>query len=52
MPVVIEDKYRTRYIEGLKEYRETAKTALLEELFTEEQKEYAKKVDYFLGEDV
>ena len=32
------------------EYRETGKTALLEELFTEEQKEYAKKVDYFLGE--
>ena len=51
-PVVIEDKYRTRYIEGLKEYRETGKTALLEALFTEEQKEYAKKVDYFLGEDV
>ena len=50
--VVIEDKYRTRYIEGLKEYRETGKTALLEALFTEEQKEYAKKVDYFLGEDV
>ena len=51
-PVVIEDKYRTRYIEGLKEYRETGKTALLKDLFTEEQKEYAKKVDYFLGEDV
>lgn len=52
VPVVIEDKYRTRYIEGLKEYLETGKTALLEELFTEEQKEYTKKVDYFLGEDM
>ena len=51
MPVVIEDKFRGRYIEGLKEYRETGKTGLLEELFMEEQEEYAKKVDYFLGED-
>ena len=50
MPVVIEDKFRGRYIEGLKEYRETGMTGLLEELFKEEQKEYAKKVDYFLGE--
>lgn len=51
-PVVIEEKYRTRYIEGLKEYRESGKTTLLEELFTEEQKEYAKKVNFFLGVDV
>ena len=50
-PVVIEDKFRGRYIEGLKEYRETGKAGLLEELFMEEQEEYAKKVDYFLGED-
>lgn len=50
-PVVIEDKFRGRYIEGLKEYRETGKTGLLEELFKEEQEEYAKKVDYFLGEE-
>lgn len=51
VPVVIEDRFRTRYIEGLKEYRETKTTALLEELFMEEQKEYAKKVDYFLGDN-
>ena len=50
-PVLIEDKFRGRYIEGLKEYRETGKTVLLEELFMGEQKEYAKKVDYFLGEE-
>ena len=50
-PVVIEYKHRVRYIEGLKEYRETGKTGLLEELFKEEQEEYAKKVDYFLGEE-
>ena len=50
-PVVIEDKFRGRYIEGLKEYRETGKAGLLEELFMEEQEEYAKKVDYFLGEE-
>ena len=50
-PVIIEGKYRARYIEGLKEYRETGKTTLLEELFTKEQEEYAKKVDYFLGEN-
>ena len=36
---------------GLKEYRETGETALLQELFQEEQLEYAKKVDYFLGEE-
>ena len=51
MPVVIEDRHRLRYMGGLKEYRETGETALLQELFQEEQLEYAKKVDYFLGEE-
>lgn len=51
IPVVIEDRCRTKYIEGLKEYRETRKTALLESLFAEEQQEYAKKINYFLGEE-
>ena len=51
-PVVIEDKFHSEIArEGLKEYRETGKTGLLEELFKEEQEEYAKKVDYFLGEE-
>ncbi len=50
-PVIIEDKFRGKYIEGLKEYRKTGKTVLLEELFKEEQEEYARKVNYFLGED-
>ena len=50
-PVVIEGKYQVRYIEGLKECREPGETALLQKLFSEEQEEYAKKVDYFLGEE-
>ena len=50
-PVVIEDRHRNRYMGGLKEYRETGETALLQELLQEEQLEYAKKVDYFLGEE-
>ena len=51
IPVVIEDRHRSRYIGGLKEYREAGETVLLQELFQEEQLEYAKKVDYFLGEE-
>ena len=51
IPVVIEDRHRNRYIGGLKEYREAGETVLLQELFQEEQLEYAKKVDYFLGEE-
>ena len=51
IPVVIEDRHRNRYFGGLNEYRETGETALLQELFQEEQLEYAKKVDYFLGEE-
>lgn len=51
IPVVIEDRHRNRYMGGLKEYRETGETALLQELLQEEQLEYAKKVDYFLGEE-
>ena len=49
IPVVIEDRHRIRYIGGLKEYREAGETVLLQELFQEEQLEYAKKLDYFLG---
>ena len=52
IPLVIEDKYRTKYIEGLKEYRETGKVGELQRLFEEEQKKYFEKVAYFLGEDV
>ncbi len=51
MPVVLEDQYRTKYIDGLKEYRENGTTSLLQELFVEEQKKYAEKVRYFLGEE-
>ena len=51
IPVVLEDQHRTKYIEGLKEYRETKETTLLQELFSEEQKKYAEKVAYFLGEE-
>ena len=51
IPFVIEDQYRMKYIEGLKEYRETGKTGVLEELFAEEQKKYAEKAAYFLCEE-
>lgn len=51
IPVVIEDQYRTKYIEGLKEYRKNGETTLLQELFAAEQKKYARKISYFLGED-
>lgn len=51
IPVVLEDQYRTRYIDGLKEYREKGETGLLQELFAEEQKKYADKAAYFLGEE-
>ena len=51
VPVVIEDKYRTKYIDGLKEYRETGTTVLLQELFVIEQKKYAGKIAYFLEEE-
>lgn len=49
IPIVLEDQYRTRYIDGLKEYRETGGTTLLQVLFAEEQEKYAGKVSYFLG---
>lgn len=51
IPFIIEDQCRMKYIEGLKEYRETGKTEILQELFAEEQKMYAKKTAYFLGEE-
>lgn len=50
IPVVLEDKFRMMYINGLKEYRETNKTTLLQKLFADEQKKYAEKVSYFLGQ--
>ena len=51
VPVVIEDKYKTKYIDGLKEYRENGTTVLLQELFVIEQKKYAGKIAYFLEEE-
>lgn len=51
IPFVIEDRSRTKYIEGLKEYRNTGKIELLQKLFAEEQKKFASKVSYFLGEE-
>ncbi len=50
VPVVLEDQYRTSYLEGLKEYWETGKITRLLELFTKEQQKYAGKVSFFLGE--
>lgn len=51
IPFIIEDQYCTKYIEGLKEYRETGKTELLQKLFVEEQKKFAEKVAYFWGKE-
>lgn len=51
IPFVIEDQYRTKYIEGLKEYRNTEKTELLQKLFAKEQNKFANKVAYFLGKE-
>ena len=49
-PVIIQDQNRNKYIEGLKEYRSSGTTALLQQLFTQEQANYQAKVEYFLGE--
>ena len=49
-PVIIQDQNRNKYIEGLKEYRLSGTTALLQQLFTQEQANYQAKVEYFLGE--
>ena len=52
IPLIVEVKYRTKYIEGLEEYRETGRVGVLLGLFEEEQKKYLEKVAYFLCEDV
>ncbi len=52
IPLIIEAKYRTKYIEGLKEYRETGRVGALLKLFEEEQKNFLEKIAYFLCEDV
>ena len=52
IPLIIEVKYRTKYIEGLAEYRETGRVGVLRGLFEEEQTKYLEKVAYFLCEDV
>ena len=49
VPVVIEDRCRVKYMEGLKEYRETGSVGRLAELFFAEQEIYSEKVRYFLG---
>ena len=48
VPVVIEDRYRMKYIEGLREYREIGETSILQELFLKEQSKYVEKISYFL----
>ena len=48
VPMVIEDRNRMRYIQGLKAYQDTKKTEILEKLFAEEQEMYKEKVRYFL----
>lgn len=50
-PVVIEHRLRMKYLEGLRQYRDSGQTDFLEELFCEEQEIYAGKIRYFLGAD-
>lgn len=50
LPFIIEDRYRSNYIEGLKEFRESSTTTLLQELFQAEQIKYLEKIHYFLDE--
>lgn len=48
MPVVIEDRNRNEYLEGLKEYREERVLKKLSDLFTKEQQFYFEKCKYFI----
>lgn len=50
MPFIIQDKNRSKYINGLLEYRKQNKTDILVELFTEEMIEYQKQCEYFTNE--
>ncbi len=50
-PIIIEDRFRMEYIDGLKEYREIGTVDHLIELFLKEQDEYAGKVEYFFGDE-
>lgn len=47
IPVIIEDKNRYEYIDGLKEYRETGQVGRLLGLLTKEQDAYKKQLEYF-----
>ena len=51
-PVVIEYQYRSRYMESLREFWKAKKIDLFQDLFIEEQEAYAKKINYFLNEDL
>lgn len=47
IPVIVEDRNRYEYIDGLREYQETGQTERLLELFKKEQNVYEKKLEYF-----
>ena len=49
MPVIIEDRNRVAYIEGLQEYHKSGEIKKLTGLFCAEQKEYEKLVKKFIG---
>lgn len=51
IPFIIEDENRMQYLNGLKKYRESKTIELLQNLFIHEQKQYEKKMAYFLCED-
>lgn len=48
VPIVIEDTYRSEYLEALKEYREKGSLAKLAELFRKEQGFYLEQCKYFM----
>ncbi|MCD8241500.1 MAG: Fic family protein [Lachnospiraceae bacterium] len=51
IPLIIEDRLRDQYIEGLKEYRSLERVEILLRLFSGEQMNYQRKITYFLGEE-
>ena len=51
IPFVIEDQLRPKYIEGLKEYRNTEKPNFFKNYLQRNKKKFASKVSYFLGEE-
>ena len=52
VPIIIKDRNRIRYIEGIREYSEKQTVNGLYALFAEEQSVYQKTAEFFLGESI